>query len=59
MKKIQINLLKTNIFKLFFDLEVTENYDSINGIKMYYSDNNFKISEIYCGWGYIIFLTAI
>ena len=26
---------------------------------MYYSDNNFKFSEIYCGWGHIIFLTTI
>ena len=58
-ENIQINLLKTNIFKLLFDLEVTENYGTINGIKMYYSDNNFKFSEIYCGWGHIIFLTTI
>jgi len=58
-ENIQINLLKTNIFNLLFELEVNECYGSINGIKFEYNNNKFKFDEIYCGWGHILFLTVI
>ncbi len=58
-ENIQINLLKTNIFNLLFELEVTECYGIINGIKFEYNNSKFKFDEIYCGWGHILFLTVI
>ena len=58
-ENIQINLLKTNVFNLLFELEVNECCGSINGIKLEYNNNKFKFDEIYCGWGHILFLTVI
>ena len=55
----QLNLLNTNIFDSLFEIQINERYGIINGCKMVYKNNLSVFSEIYSGWGHILFLTNI
>ena len=52
----QVALLNCNIFDSLFDIEINEKYGVINGCKMIFKHT---LSEIYSGWGHILFLTNI
>ena len=55
----QLNLLNSNIFDSLFEIEINERYGIINGCKMAYKNYLSEFSEIYSGWGHILFLTNI
>ena len=54
----QITLLNTNILDSLFDIEINEKYGVINGCKMIFK-NYSSFSDIFSGWGHILFLTNI